>query len=79
MALEELIVAWSKERPAWQREVMRRVAVADVFSDEDYDRLVEDIVQPRSFLSQSSVSNSFHRQRPKIPPFVSFRLRSPNT
>ena len=44
MALEELIVAWSNERPAWQREVMRRVAVADVFSDEDYDRLVEDIV-----------------------------------
>lgn len=45
MALEELIVAWSKERPAWQREVMRRVAVGEAFSDGDYDRLVEDIVE----------------------------------
>ena len=44
MALEELIVAWSKDRPAWQREVMRRVAVGDMLSDEDYDRLVEDIL-----------------------------------
>ena len=44
MALEELIVAWSKDRPAWQREVMRRIAAGDVLSNEDYDRLVEDIV-----------------------------------
>lgn len=45
MALEELIIAWSKERPLWQREVMRRVAAGGVLSAEDYDRLVEDIVQ----------------------------------
>lgn len=44
MALEELIVAWSHERPAWQREVMRRVAVGEALSDDDYDRLVEVIV-----------------------------------
>lgn len=47
MALEELIVAWSKERPAWQREVMRRVAAGDVLSDDDYDTLVEDIVKAK--------------------------------
>ena len=47
MALEELIVAWSKERPAWQREVMRRVAAGDVLSDEDYDALVEDILKAK--------------------------------
>jgi energy-coupling factor transporter ATP-binding protein EcfA2 len=47
MALEELIVAWSKERPAWQREVMRRVAVGDALSDDDYDSLVEDVVQAK--------------------------------
>ena len=46
MALEERIVAWSKERPKWQREVMRRTATGDLFSDEDYDRLVDDIVAP---------------------------------
>ena len=44
MALEELIVAWSQERPAWQREVMRRAAIGHLLSDEDYDRLVDDIV-----------------------------------
>ena len=45
MALEQLIVAWSKERPAWQREVMRRVAAGETFSDDEYDRLVEVIVE----------------------------------
>jgi hypothetical protein len=44
MALEELIVEWSKGRPAWQRQVMRRVATGDVLTDQDYDRLVEDIL-----------------------------------
>lgn len=47
MALEELIVAWSTERPTWQREVMRRVAAGDVLSDDDYDTLVEDMVKAR--------------------------------
>lgn len=47
MALEELIIAWSKERPAWQREVMRRVAAGDVLSDDDYETLVEDIVKAK--------------------------------
>ena len=46
MALEEQIVAWSKERPAWQREIMRRTATGDLLSDEDYGRLVDDIVAP---------------------------------
>lgn len=47
MALEELIVAWSKERPAWQREVMRRVAAGEMLSNEDYDSLVEVIVEAK--------------------------------
>ena len=46
MTLEEQIVAWSKGRPAWQREVLRRTATGDRFSDEDYERLVDDIVAP---------------------------------
>ena len=45
MALEELVVAWSQERPAWQREVMRRVAAGEVLSDADYDSLVKVIVE----------------------------------
>ena len=44
MALEELIVAWSQERPAWQRKVMRRTASGNLLSEEDYNRLVDDIV-----------------------------------
>ena len=48
MALEERIVAWSNERPAWQREVMRRTATGDLLSDSDYDWLVDDIVAPDS-------------------------------
>ena len=47
MALEQLIVAWSQDRPAWQREVMRRVAVGDVLSDHDYDTLADDIVKAK--------------------------------
>ena len=46
MALEEQIVAWSKERPAWQRDVMRRTATGDLLSEDDYDRLVDGIVAP---------------------------------
>ena len=49
MALEELIIAWSRERPVWQREIMRRVAAGDVLSAEDYDQLVNDIVQAKEF------------------------------
>jgi hypothetical protein len=48
MALEELIIAWSRDRPVWQREVMRRVANGDVLSGEEYDRLLEDIVQAKA-------------------------------
>jgi energy-coupling factor transporter ATP-binding protein EcfA2 len=45
MALEELIVDWSRDRPAWQREVMRRVAAGEVLSNEDYHSLIEVIVE----------------------------------
>lgn len=45
MALEKYIVDWSNERPAWQREVMRRVAAGEVLTEEDYERLVDVIVQ----------------------------------
>ena len=48
MALEEQIVAWSKERPAWQREIMRRVAAGEVLSDADYVRLVKVITEETS-------------------------------
>jgi energy-coupling factor transporter ATP-binding protein EcfA2 len=44
MALEELIVEWSKERPAWQREVMRRIAAGEVLADADYQMLLTSIV-----------------------------------
>lgn len=45
MALEEDIVSWSKDRPAWQRDVMRRTAEGVLLSDDDYDQLVEDVLK----------------------------------
>lgn len=44
MALEEMIIAWSKDRPNWQRDVMRRISTGDVLSEEDYNQLVDSIV-----------------------------------
>ncbi len=44
MALEELIVAWSQDRPAWQRMVMRRAALGQKLADADYDQLLDIIV-----------------------------------
>ena len=45
MALEKHIVDWSNERPAWQREVMRRVAAGEVLTEAEYEHLVDVIVQ----------------------------------
>jgi energy-coupling factor transporter ATP-binding protein EcfA2 len=45
MPLEQLIVDWSKDRPAWQRDVMRRVAAGEVLSTQDYDALVEVVLE----------------------------------
>lgn len=45
MALEKHIVDWSNERPTWQREVMRRVAAGEVLTEEEYEHLVDVIVQ----------------------------------
>ena len=47
MALEEQIVEWSASRPPWQRLVLRRVAAGAVFSNEDYDALVDSIVSAK--------------------------------
>src|SRR5690606_22586744 len=47
MSLEELIIEWSKDRPAWQREVMRRVAAGETLSDKDYDWLVDVILEAK--------------------------------
>ena len=47
MALEEQIVAWSRDRPHWQRAVLSRVAAGEVLADADYDQLVEDILVPK--------------------------------
>jgi energy-coupling factor transporter ATP-binding protein EcfA2 len=68
MALEELIIAWSQERPAWQREVMRRVAVGETLSDDDYDRLVEAILgaqdQPEGQFGLEQLSEAVSEELP---------------
>lgn len=64
MALEEEIVRWSKERPTWQREVMRRVAAGEVFSEDDYEALVREIVNG----SESSLQQFGLEQFPQTVP-----------
>ncbi len=44
MSLEEKIIAWSEERPEWQRDIMRRLAIGEILSDEDYDNIVNSIL-----------------------------------
>ena len=44
MSLEEQIVEWSASRSPWQRAVLRRVAMGEVLSEEDYDQLVDALV-----------------------------------
>jgi energy-coupling factor transporter ATP-binding protein EcfA2 len=39
MSLEERIIEWSATRPPWQRIVLRRVALGEFLSDNDYDEL----------------------------------------
>ena len=48
MPLEERIVAWSKTRPAWQRIVLREVAVGSPMSPQALGRLVDSMVDGES-------------------------------
>jgi len=41
MSLEKRIIEWSASRPPWQRAILRRVALGNVLSEEDYDQLVD--------------------------------------
>lgn len=67
MPLEERIVAWSKERPEWQSDVMRRTAIGGVFSDADYDRLVDDILDPDADPRTALSLQHFPKRRTHVP------------
>ncbi len=47
MALEEQIIEWSKTRPAWQRLVLQRIATGKTFSDDEIEKLIDDIIVAR--------------------------------
>lgn len=47
MSLEQQIVDWGASRPAWQRAILRRVALREVISDEEYDRIVDSLSASR--------------------------------
>ena len=68
MALEERIVTWSRERPAWQRDVMRRTAIGELLSDEDYDRLVDDIAAAKPDPDVAFGLEHFPKSAPEDPP-----------
>ena len=77
MALEELIVAWSKDRPAWQREVMRRVAAGDVLSAGDYEQLVEDIVAAKQLSEPTFGLEQFPQAAPEDLPVRLVSIQKP--
>jgi energy-coupling factor transporter ATP-binding protein EcfA2 len=77
MALEELIIAWSKERPAWQREVMRRTAAGDLLSDEDYDQLVAAIVAPKPGLETTFGLEHLPKATAEDPPVRLLSIAEP--
>ena len=68
MALEERIVAWSKQRPAWQRDVMRRTAIGELLSDKDYDELVETIATAKVDSDIPFGLEHFPKSAPEDPP-----------
>ena len=68
MALEERIVAWSRGRPAWQRDVMRRTAAGELLSDDDYDRLVHDIATLEPGSDVAFGLDCFPESAPEDPP-----------
>ena len=41
MTVLQEILAWSQDRPAWQREALRRLVLSDDLSDEDINALAE--------------------------------------
>jgi energy-coupling factor transporter ATP-binding protein EcfA2 len=53
VSLEEQIIEWSASRAPWQRVVLRRVAVGDVFSGNDYDQLVDALVTSKEIGSSN--------------------------
>ncbi|MCC6311618.1 MAG: AAA family ATPase [Trueperaceae bacterium] len=77
MALEELIVAWSKDRPAWQREVMRRLAAGDRLSTADYDQLVDDIVAGKLFPEATFGLAQLPRAAPEDQPVRLLSIEKP--
>ena len=46
MALEEQIVAWARQRPPWQREIMSKIVKGEILSDKDYEGFIDNIVAP---------------------------------
>jgi energy-coupling factor transporter ATP-binding protein EcfA2 len=77
MALEEDIVSWSKERPAWQREVMRRVAMGDALSDSDFEKLVEDIVNATEIPSPEFGIEQLPHAASEDPPVCLLSIEKP--
>jgi energy-coupling factor transporter ATP-binding protein EcfA2 len=77
MALEELIVAWSKERPAWQQGVMCRVASGEAITDDDYERLVQDIVESKEYASPQFGLQHLSQTMPEDLPVCILEIAKP--
>ena len=47
LTLEGKIIAWSKQRPEWQRYLLVKIADGETFTENDYDKLVDDILDKK--------------------------------
>ncbi len=49
MPLEHQIIEWTASRPTWQKSVLKRVATGNLYSEEEYDRLADDLCLNKPF------------------------------
>ena len=49
MSLEQKVIQWASTRDPWQRHILRRIAQGESLGDEDYNRIVDAILESDQF------------------------------
>jgi energy-coupling factor transporter ATP-binding protein EcfA2 len=77
MALEEQIIEWSASRPAWQRTVLRRVAMGEILSDKDYDGLLNACLSTKEVVDGSFGVEHLPQVNTGDPPVTLLSIEEP--
>lgn len=71
MFIEQSFIEWSGSRPLWQQIIMKRVALGEVLTEQDYDQLFDALFAGRSIVGSSLDLNDLpHEVKGELP--VSF-------